>query len=249
MGEGGTLSELRGILVVLSFLSIFILLVAAIPPQFGSAYDDYRRTETPEYYEASNVVLYNSTTLNVNFTKYYEDYDGIAGYWGETFDLGSYKFLLGSYNSTNAKGYDPFYLAIYYDDYPLGYKKMDWRIQAQIFHYKISYDQLDTLASEYDSLTFTVEYGSAAYTLTFSWDETKYTKPSDASDADTMKLIVGMTWDQMQTKLNAWTLLGQLLFFQLPNIHWAINAFIAIPIWITFAYLVFALVVKLIPFL
>lgn len=249
LGEGGKLAELVPLLTIMTFVGSFVLLTSLIPAALIGASPNMQGINVPTEYEAFDIILYNSTSFPVNFTKYKEDYPSSWGYWGDTIDVGETKILLGSYNTTNFKGYEPFFLAVYYIYYPLEYEQMTWKIGTDVFTYKFTYDEMDDLAVKYEQLEFHVTYAEVSRTVLFNWNSTLYAKPSQACEVDAMTLVAGMTWDEMQTKTNAWTILGQLLFFQMPDIHWSINALIAIPIWIGIVYLLFAFVTKLIPFL
>jgi len=83
----------------------------------------------------------------------------------------------------------------------------------------------------------------------FGFNDTKYSSPTEAWDNYELDILIGMKFDQVNTSINAWSLISMLLFFQLPEVHWIINALIAIPIWITVAYLIYVLIIKIIPFI
>lgn len=78
----------------------------------------------------------------------------------------------------------------------------------------------------------------------FNFNTTLYDSPTEAWDADALWILVGINFDQAQTGFNAWAVIGMLLFFSLPEIHWFVNALIAIPIWAAIAYISFILLLR-----
>ena len=60
---------------------------------------------------------------------------------------------------------------------------------------------------------------------------------------------MGMGYSQNPSTVSAWNILAQLLFFQMPDVHPAVNALIAIPLWAAIGILVYRLVLMAIPFL
>jgi len=56
--------------------------------------------------------------------------------------------------------------------------------------------------------------------------------------------MIGINFDQTGTGYNAWDLIGMLLFFQLPDVHWIINILLALPFWVPVAYLTFIFILR-----
>jgi hypothetical protein len=83
----------------------------------------------------------------------------------------------------------------------------------------------------------------------FGYNTTSYDNCTQAYENDALGIWLGINFDQVNTQYNAWNLISMILFFQMPDVHPLINVIIAIPIWVTIAYLVFTLITKLIPFL
>jgi len=244
MGDAGTLAELRPVLVIMSFVSVFVVLAAMIPAQFAVSSPNMDGVTIPTAYEAYDIVLYNSTELHINHTG-----GAVKGYWGDTIDIANSKIIFQSWNTTNQYGVNAQLQASYYIFYPTEWERMTWTINGEEYPNVIYYSDLDTLAGEYDDLEFHVVYGSVSRTLIFHWNTTTYSNPSTALDADGMRLIIGVTWNELETKINAFTLLTQILFFSMPDIHWALNAILAIPLWIGIVYVLVAIARSLIPFL
>jgi len=70
-----------------------------------------------------------------------------------------------------------------------------------------------------------------------------------------LSLTVGFSYDWNQTNINAFDLLGQILFFQAPSLgltgvtNTILNAFIAIPLWIMIIIISLKLIQSVIPFI
>jgi len=78
----------------------------------------------------------------------------------------------------------------------------------------------------------------------FGYDETLYSSPENAWNYHGLNMLIGIDFDQVSTGYNAWSLIAMLLFFQLPEIHWVINALIAVPIWLCVGYLSFIFILR-----
>lgn len=74
-----------------------------------------------------------------------------------------------------------------------------------------------------------------------------------AWDADSVKVEFGIDAEEIGKShvMSAWEIVALLLFFQLPDVHFALNALIALPLWTMIGILTFQLViavVKALPF-
>lgn len=248
----GDISEMRGLIVVGTFLSVFAILVmfllASFPGSTGWG-DSGKIADTPTYIGAGDVILYNSTNYNVNFTEYAGSDPSYWGYWGITLTFDSAHYLVSAFNTTNYHGYPAQFYAYYAPHYPMSYglEAMTWTIQNEDYGEKLYWTDLDSLAETYDDLIFIVKASAGnQFTCAFIWDKDTYAKPSEAGEVDQLYITVGRTINQMQSSINAAGLIWSILFFQTPLIHPVINIFIAIPIWICVGYLIFIFALRLI---
>lgn len=115
-------------------------------------------------------------------------------------------------------------------------------------------DAFDYMRNE-NVTSFTMKDSKFVYHVSIAYDQAKFDTLAEAWDGtvgDTAELYVfiGMTSteaDKLYAEAtNAWNLVNQILFFQSPNIHPALNALIAIPVWISIAYLVVRIVLWII---
>ena len=82
--------------------------------------------------------------------------------------------------------------------------------------------------------------------VSFNYDEETYSSVEDAWNHHGLSFFIGIEFDQIATGLNAWDLIGMVLFFKMPNVHPLLNYIIAVPIWASIAWLAFALIIAVI---
>jgi len=92
------------------------------------------------------------------------------------------------------------------------------------------------------------------YFVSVSYNDTKFDTLDEAYDGNEtynaeLWIFVGMNWESEVGSINAWSVIGQLLLFQSPDIHPAINVLIAFPIWAGIIYLAYRFIMMAIPFL
>ena len=112
----------------------------------------------------------------------------------------------------------------------------------------VSFDDIDNDADD-GAVRYSLQYadsGNSAGGFVFYWNTTTYTGSSDAWDSSELFLLhgVGMTADT-----NIASLLIQLLFLQLPDMPILINLILIIPIWASIIYLLWFIIISMIPFL
>lgn len=108
-----------------------------------------------------------------------------------------------------------------------------------------------SINSSYDYQPLKVECHHFAGSWMFYYNTTLYANVTDAWDHHDLHFWMGLTFDELQTGLNAWDVIGMLLFYEMPDVHWTINAIFKSIIWVMIAYLAFAFIlsiVKSLPF-
>lgn len=103
--------------------------------------------------------------------------------------------------------------------------------------------------------SMTMKDSKYTYHVSFAYDHSKFNSFAQAWDGTTednpeLRIFIGMTANDADRlfaeSTNAWNLINQILFFQRPSIHPILNAIIAIPIWISIAYLVVRIILWII---
>jgi hypothetical protein len=237
---------------VVSFLSTFFILVATIPPGLVPSTQEGRIVSVPEYFEGIDL-QYFAQTYCVNLTnptgvesyefdfggKHMEVWDSAGDKWIGIFTESHwwvFKWEQDSFHWRDKDGVDRSVRSVYW--------------YAQQINWFMSYQVLDDAYASFgkDGLKWNLKNDHAEMTVYVGWNQTKYAKPSDALNGGELSLLLCMNFDQINTTFNAWNIIGSILFFQMPNVHPALNALIAIPIWVMIAWLIYILILKAIPF-
>lgn len=242
----GDISELRGLIVVIVFLSVFVSLVMTIPIPFDiTGYEDKRTANVPEIFEGVDINAYSSI------------YNGTIddGYdYTQQWDSGGISWTL------QAQYYDRIFLkrnrywvfgpiGIYQGSDMLTWMSEDGKDRGEVL--------TDTsLDADYNSEAGGNKYKCVIETdpkiycnIYFNFNTTLYDSPSEAKDVGALYYLQTIGVEVQASTMNAWNVVGMLVFFQMPDIHPAINLMIAIPLFISIAYLIYVLVIKLIPFI
>lgn len=232
----------KNILFIVVLLSTFALLVSTMPSEFVEGSNpQYRKADVPSYFEAIDVEQFANTYVITPDSDYYIEN------WGKTQFGHDMQF-----HANRPPTFSDYYL---YNEhcfpflffYRWGAHKMEW-----IVHDTIT-TRGTTLYS--DEIESDMENGTARYVVKCNhfqmncwvgYNTSLYNSVEDAWDNNGLSLMFAIEWDEKGTGINAWNLIGLLLFFQLPNIHWTLNALIAIPLWLMIAYLIFAFVMAVI---
>lgn len=114
--------------------------------------------------------------------------------------------------------------------------------------WKLTLDEIQGDAED-GAVRYNLEYqdsGNSAGGFIFYWNETLYPDPADAWDADVLYLAHGVGIDSTAAG-NIFTLLLNLLFFQLPDVPVLLNVLIATPFWACIVYLIWFAVTKTLP--
>lgn len=241
----GDLSELRGLIVVITFLGVMVLLIGLIPFQFyiaGAMTElDYSQTEWMGIDIQSFQDTWNDTTIYLEFSDFAVGGRNLriaSQYTDNHFSL-IQRYGLGLFWLEGGTFFNRKNIKVSYDRIPYAHQLIDW-------------DVLNADYEEYGSVEFTVAYVQNEpfqFKTYFTFNETDYDSPKEAWANDELNLLIGINFDNIATTYNAWDLIAMLLFFRLPDVHWLINVMMATPIWVTVCYLAYVLIIKAIPLL
>jgi len=245
---------LRTFLFVVTFLAIFGLLVMTIPTGFMAETDQYRQDEIQDYFEAIDLEAYAETwdyRMNETGGKLVYGYLYVVDV-----DIGGHDC---DFEYTKANYSNPYiqmrhFYAVWWIFTDCCYMK--W-IDANGFDRTTKVGVTNRLmladleACYQDAQPFTVKCKHFQQNVFFAYNETTYSSVEEAWNHHGLYVLIGIEFDELATGLNAWDLIGMILFFQMPNVHPILNYIIAIPIWISVAWLAFAFiiaVIKSLPF-
>jgi hypothetical protein len=237
----GYLGELKPLIVVVSFLALFAVLAGTIPGEFYAASYEGRHLDVPEYFDVLDIYSF-------------------ADVWNGTFSHGAaYEIEIGGHNLEIAGYNDAEEICVWryatFWIFKYSFQPMEWRtLKIKISNRTETYG----FSAEYLKITQLDKYGyGTIYKLkckdlelyaSFGYNQTEYDTHLEAFHNEALHLFFGIHFDQVSTSFSAWDLIGMILFFQMPDVHPIINIIIAIPLWISIAYLTFALILKVIPF-
>lgn len=242
----GDLSEMRGLITTVSFIGCLVILIAYIPPQFYTT-DQTWRASPPEYFEAIDIEQYSETW---NHTMDGTDCVDYVDWWVFKLELGGHplQFWYAKANKTPSWGDTRFKHYWYWWIFPTAMHDMKWYNKKGLYLGEtLEKTELD---NDYESgnIRYSVKCDHFQMSAFFGFNETVYSKPSQAWDSNELRIMLGIKFDQVNTAINAWNLVGMLLIFQLPDVHWVVNVLLSLPFWVCIAYLIFVLILKAIPF-
>jgi len=240
---------LHTFLFLITFLAVFGVLVMTIPMGFIEATDEYTQRDIPtEEYHVQNLEAYASVwELTMNET----GGNSIGGlYYDVNFEIGGHACYI-RYKCANKSNLDLFIMHKYtlWGFWPTAHR-MDWKNRINVERGDIlTVEEIESDYGEY--LPYDCSCSHFYMDASFNYNETLYSSVEDAWDHHGLTFFIGIEFDQLATGLNAWNLIAMILFFQMPNVHPLLNYIIAIPIWISVAWLAFAFiiaVIKSLPF-
>jgi len=234
----GDISEMRGLVTIVSFIGCLALIMSFIPPQFLIADYEGRTIEPPLYFEAIDLQSYAST-------------------WNHTMnETGSMQIVkpltIGGHVCQfwyHRKTYPPekkinmlhkWAIIILPQTHWMWFTSSTGIDRGQA----LGEYELDADYSLNGDLSYTISCSHFSASGFFGFNETLYSSPSEAWTNGELVFLIGVNFDQVGTSYNAWDLIAKLMFFQLPNIHPIVNALIAIPLWVATAYLAYILILR-----
>lgn len=241
----GDISETRLLVTIGTYLGVAVIIIGLIPYQFLVPDYEGATIEVPEDYWAAISLEKYATTWNYTLDGIDVDFFQFGNY-GKQKELGGNTFIF-IYAEANGSIGLPIFWVVHVDFWWIfitGQHDMNI-VNIGGISRGISLDR-DELDADYsaDILKYIISCDHTQLDCFFAFDTDLYSTPSEAFDHEALSMLIGITWDQVQTSQSAWDIIAMLLFFQLPEIHWFINAILAIPIWLGIAYLSYILILR-----
>jgi len=241
----GDLSEIRGLLVTITFLGVLALLIGLIPYQFYIA-GEMRTVDYPEEgWETIDIYSFAETsTFYLNETGGW-DWFFDPTYYGHHIDIGNWDIDLyyKDPNQTNLRLFIHHLWYVYWifpADHDLEFFNKAGASQSTV----LTVEEMQEDAGGESHVTYRAVCEHTTYHVTFAYNSTTYSSFENAWDMGELAFFAGVNFDDVNTAYNAWNLISMLLFFQLPDVHWVVNGFMAIPIWIVIGYVTTMLIWK-----
>lgn len=236
------------------FMGIFALLlslgIADMPLAFTGATELEYADNFPEYFDAAEVeslAQYHNITADNGGAYYSQDW-GIDEGFGHNF-LFKCNDVGGDLKIVN-EHYFP-WLSI-----PTGNHEMTW----------IGFDTGEDfgtylLDSEFQTVSYitgSVEDGfleQAKFKVacdhvrllsTVSYNATAYANLTMAFLSDAATVVFAISWDELGTGLSAYSLISDIMTFNRPDVHPALNALIAVPLWAMIGFIIVVIILAII---
>jgi len=239
----GDISEMRGIVTTVSFLGMLVFLIALFPSQFYAVDYEGKEVNVPEYFEGIDIQNYKETwTYCLNESG--GIYDPIGKFYQIEIDIGQHDWSL-HYKCANTTDKD---LTFYH-------KWFEWVFFLYYHNMELINSKGVSRGDYLEETELNTDYSNneGRYKIEcihffgrgiFGYNTTIYSSPSEAWDYHALWIFIGINFDQTATGYNAWDLIGMILFWQLPDMHWVVNAIISFPFWGCIAYLAYILILR-----
>ena len=234
----GDISELRGLIVIGTFLAVTLLLIGWMPYEFWTAGEQGRTIDVPDYFEGADLAYYNST-YHINLSEF-EAFD--YKFWGEEEFRRPMQFEVRKATKEFWNWHGDAILGAYWI---LRGHKMEWINREGITRGVVL--TANEIQTDYDT-----EKNSSEYTMKCKhfymkafiiYNTTLFSNVSDAFGD--LQILFGINWDQLGTAWNAWSLISSILFFRpIEGIPFEIMMLISISIWIASAYIAYILILR-----
>ena len=244
----GDISELRGLIVVVSFLGACALLFAFIPTEFYAVGEE-RETDVPNLFEAMDIYAYAETkSFWMNESGGWVSYIYGAGnpYYGMSVDLGNWDIDF-YYKPADSSFLDCSLLhktKIFFGLFPTPHE-LDWKLtNGQSKGVKLSVEEMQEIAGDTDTIFLRPKCKHTTYDVYFAYNSSIYSDFTEAWNSHGLAFFAGVNFDQVNTSYNAWNLIATLLWFKMPNMPFFMQALLSIPIWVCIGYLVYILILR-----
>jgi len=244
-------STFRPLIIVITFLGILVFLIGVIlaeSPELFIGSEQYREVSVPEHFESIDVLYY---VERANFTL-------TSDMNGYPFDMGGWHFEM--WTNADWSGYEiaitrgDFWFIFSYGWHNLIFEDLGRKDISSYYYYSpfLSCETIDKYWDYSDNATkIIVKDDTMQFHAFFNYNHETYDNCSDALSNDALEFMGCLEFDQQNTGMNVWSILGSLLFFRLPFVHPLINGILAIPIWICIVWLIAQfvyMVIKALPF-
>lgn len=248
----GDISELRGLIFVVSFLGVLALLISWIPVEIYTA-GSMRVVSTPEaLFETFDIYSFAETlTIQLNETGG-SDWIVDPTFYEISIDLGNHDITY-YYKKANETGLASALMHRYniYLIIPTTHR-LEWfdndGVRRDVGDNFLEVASIQNNINEDNSTSsFRASCEHLSYRTVFGFNSSLYSNFTHAWNQHGLYVLFGVNFDDVGTSFNAFELVAMLLFFQFPNTNPYVNAMMKIPVWVAVGYLAYVLVIKVIP--
>lgn len=233
------------------FIAIFALLVtlgvSATPELFGES-EEMEYYDMPDYFDVASIedlATYHNITADNGGGYFSSD-------WGITEGFGHNFLFEASTVATEVKIANQHYYTWWV--FPVGHHYMEWYsddANQTDFGDEITELEIDSIREfDIDSLyyvsSFKVMCDHVQMFAKVGYNSTLYYNSTSAFLADDLHVVFAINWDELGTGLNAYNLIAQIMTFSRPDIHPALNAFVAIPLWASIGFMIVVIILAIV---
>jgi hypothetical protein len=226
----GDISEMRGLLVVASVIIIMVAMVIIIPSSI--IVSNITNSANAGVINPINVLDWNTTyTINLTYTDAQEI--SLNGFNYDIFTL-------------ELKGTPVIIISTFAEWGPFKWDSegFDWYYSGNLVSdtQAINATTIDNYATP---ATFTLVNSKTSFNLATAYDTTSYGSFKEALENNDAFLVFQTDWNERDSSLNAFQLLGMIYTASLPGLDPLTNYLITIPLWIATIYLAFIFILRL----
>jgi len=241
----GDLSEMRGLIVVISFIGVFVTIVALMVSESPSLFTSLPSNGTSTIPTANNKLPSEFLAWNTTYTHNLTGSPGTEKF----FDLAGWHYVVEekiNIYSQHWIGMATFdYFWIFPNPWSFDFFKFYHEGDLIADRYLHIYS-LDALYAANKTLKFECINSKTSASVLFQFKETTYTDPQDAYDAGALTMHFNIDWEDRNTSVNVLNFIGALFMWNLPGLDWRIQALMMIPLMVASAYMLFIFVLRIV---
>ena len=249
----GDISEMRAVIVILAFVVFTVTLVGLMVSESPSMFigitqgsSGFSGTSTDET-SPSNLVSWNETYI-LNITGTFE-YNFQIGGWNVRVEKWAIYHL--PEDGLCMKTYDAWWIFEWnFDEFKWFKEGIDVSVLAYIPYVNprwcIPIARLDQDFANGKSLTYQAKNSKTQLDVSFSFNNSKFAKPSDAFYGNEMYMVFKLDFNDRNTSINALSFIGGIFTFSLPGLPFIPNLILWLLIFPAAIYLAFIFVLRII---
>lgn len=250
----GAMAELRPIIVISSFMAIVVVLISIMPSGFFGSNATTVTPENQNFYSilgTNNTLVFNLTGNSHNF--------GNMDFGGWHINVQEIPLYFMGKMTIWIQVADAWY-GYFYNREDFIWNNQEGTVKS--IHesimtggylgethdvLKISTVNETYLSSNITALIYYIKSSRTTIKVFFNFNTSYYSNPYDAYNNENLTLIMGIDFNERNTQINAWSVIGSFLTFQLiPNCDPTIALLIEIPFWFAEIYVVFIMVLRVV---
>lgn len=235
-------------ITVITFLGSLVFLISLVPPDFYVS-TDLRGVSTADF-DSSDLEFYNNTWshyLDTNGSWWVAAEPDILNLPVDSGDFGGWNLRL-EYSKANLSHHIIRCTHVHEEWWGIipSHHRMTFSFKGSDRGTILSINETVVDMTGSNLAKYSVSCDHFRYRLFLTYNNTLYSSLEDAWNHYKVLASTGIEFNEMNTGLNAWTILSALVFFQLPNVHWTVNALLAIPIYAAVIIISFILILEVI---